>query len=317
MKNLLILIAFILIQNTVFSQEKLYFERYPIPTSVKNKLNYNSSEVVTRIGWHHWERKPFNILSIDEQQGYTLHSYVPFIKTWIYERWGLEDINFSAECRIYATSNVDQMRTLFGGLDRSYCFVIENDTKTVVEQNNKIFAVDDSSIKISYLWLILDKKPSETIPSALTLVCLKEYEHAKKIKFGYWFHRGCSVLNTSVSRLKTNILYSKKYLDGDMDMYWSKTLLTMTEDEWLLLDQSKRDLFDSQAAILTLMVRKEFGQDVLFDLLNKSSNIKVLGFDKYEVFDGKYRSYMKYLTADIVSRKTPDSYLKITNTKGK
>jgi len=95
-------------------------------------------------------------------------------------------------------------------------------------------------------------------------------------------------------------------------------MFTMSQDSYDKLSDSDKRSFDTHAAILCLMLRKEFGEAKMQGFLRLCSknppetvlNV-VYGFTSFAHFDNSYTRYMRELAADIASSKTPDSYLDI------
>lgn len=244
--------------------------------------------------WHKWNTENFVILSIDKNQGEYLYRNIEATKSWILTRWGLEDIRFSAECRIFCVPDAALLEKLFG-------------VKTPTAQVRR---GSDGKIEISVLWLVLGKNPSEVVPGAMTQVCLNELG----IK-ALWLYRGMGILNGTRDQIRKRLSVFRKYLDSNQKMFFSQSLLTMTAADWNKLPDQYKYMYDCQAAAICLIFRQEFGQDALLDFvsskMSESDLKKCFGFNSYEQFDVTFKRYMYYLSVDIEQDKTPEHYLYI------
>jgi len=287
-KSCLIVFLFF-VSKEALSQDKVFFETLPAPVGVKKS---NSPSV--DIAWYRWTTMNFSIHSLDKEQGKYLVANIEQMKDWCLERWGLTSSTFSAEARIFCVPDVDSMRKLFN-LDHSMAEIREESGK----------------LKISYLWLLLDGNPAEVIPPALTIVALKEFEYKHDVKFGWWIYRGVPALNATIPQIKRNC----KYMEKKSKIFLTKKLLALTEEEWKKSNQELKDLYDSEATILCLLIRKEFGQNKMHQMLNNPSVVSVLGFDSFDSFDATFYRYSSNLIEDIKLNKTPDSYLQVVMVK--
>lgn len=287
--NYIILILALIFSNNVFSQEKVFFDSLPVPIGVKSSVDPS----VPQIEWNRWTTRNFVIHSIDLQQGQYLTDNIEQMKMWVLERWGLEDSDFSAEVSIWCVPDKSTMKKMFN---------FEDSRGEVIEENGKI--------KVSNLWIVLDMKPAETIPAALTVVALKEYENKHKVKFGWWVHRGLPVLNMTLAQIKNKLATLEKPLQNDSGMFFSKSLFSTKPQDLNNQTSEIRNLFDAQAAMMCLLVRKEFGQNN-FLIFIQDSNLQKLGFRDNGEIDSVFKRYMFYLIQDIKQNKTPDSYLQI------
>lgn len=250
--------------------------------------------------WNKWTTENFTILSLDKAQGKSLFDNIENIKTWTVHRWGLRDVKFSAECRVFCVSTKDLLKKLFN-LDSSHGEVRKN----------------NGSIEISALWLVLDENPAKTIPPALTYVVLSEIEQQGNTEFGMWAKRGISFLNSTRSQIRTNFQELQTQLDGNQELFFSNGLFGITEDQFFSLSSDKKELFDIEAGILCLLLRKEFGQDNLLLFFQTKQSEEDLsrqyGFSDYQQFDATFKRYMTYLIQDAVSGRLPDTYIDINN----
>ena len=281
-----------LLTNVSFSQEKVYFETLPVPKGVAA----SDDPAISKTPWYRWTTKNFTVISVDVEQGKYLSENIEAMKSWCFTRWGFFDVDFASEARIYCVPDAASLKKFFN-TDRS-----KSERRT-----NK------DGTKVSYLWLILDDKPAAIIPPSLTLICLKEFEINKNVKFPWWAYRGMPIVNNTIPNIKKNVMYVEPHLD-DSKKFLTKSIMNMTEAEWLKLTPEMRQLFDSECAVFCLLIRKEYGQKKFHDALT-SSPVElardVLGFKSYGGFDETFNRYMGNLITDIKENRTPPSYLQV------
>lgn len=272
------------------AQDKVYFEQLPVPSGVAPSQDPS----IPKIAWNRWTTKNFTIHTIDFDQGEFLFQNIEQIKTWCLTRWGLPDIQFSTECRIFCAPTKEMMKKLFN-----------------IESSFGEARVDsDGKLIISYLWLVLDGRPSETIPPALTVVSLKEFNFKYRLNMGWWIYRGIATLNATIPQIKNYIAQGAK-----IDNMTASKIMVTTEADWKKLSVDQKRIFDAKAALLCLLIRKEHGQrKLLLFLKNSNYNDDVkqyLGFTDLAAFDGAYNRFIANLFNDIRQNKTPDEYLLI------
>lgn len=242
--------------------------------------------------WNRYVVDNFSILSIDNGQGKWLSENLASIRQWCLTRWGFPESKLTKECRLFCVPNKPLLKKLFG-LEQSK-FEIRKD--------------------VNVIWLVLDDKPAKVIPPHLTQICFSEFETVHNIKIGLWFKRGSAILNGPTSEVRQNIAS----LDVSKAGFLSEKMFTMTEDDYNKETFENRKLYDQQAVILCILLRKEFGEAKLQGFLRLTSRnnpqdvLKVIyGFSGYSHFDRQYIRFTKDLNSDIVNNKTPDSYLEI------
>jgi hypothetical protein len=293
MKNTFFFLAIFLFCNTCFSQELVYFDKLPTPTGVEK----SSDSSIPKVGWNRWTTTNFTILSIDLNQGDYLKNNIEQMKKWCMERWGFKNISYKTECRVFCVPNKETMLKLFN---------IELSRAEIANEINKN--------TINYLWLVLDGRPAEIIPSALTLVSLREYELTTSTKIGWWAHRGIAGLNLSIIQIKTNIMFSETYIEKDDKIFFSKSLFSITEETWKKMSAEEQRLFDSEAISLCLMIRKEFGQEIFLNMLGSTTEKslrQILSFSSYSHFDITFKRFIVNIVKDVKDGKTPENYLQI------
>lgn len=298
-----IFLLLVLFSTNAFSQDKVFFETLPVPEGVQP----SSDPSIPNIAWNRWTTRNFTVHSIDVDQGKYLFNNIEQMKTWTFERWGLADIRFTSETANEPNAKPIPQVKVFCAPDAVTMKKLFNMESSFGETR-----VENGKIKISHLWLVLDVKPSEVIPASLTVIALKEYEQQTNKKFGWWVHRGMPVLNMTLPQIRGNIVTIEGALGKDSGMFFSKALLEMTEENWKSQSPELKRLFDSQAATMCLLVRKEFGQDNFHAMMNQQASFQtVLGFRDNAELDATFKRYMVYLTQDIRQNKTPNDYLQI------
>ncbi len=263
---------------------------YPAGTNLPVDPEFKNLE------WNRYKTDNFVIMSIDNAQGKWLNDNIDKIRSWCLTRWGFPEFKFNKECRIFCVPNKDLLKKLFN-LDQS---------KVEIRKD------------VNVIWIVLDDKPSRTIPPPLTQVCIAEFESKHNVKIGWWFKRGASILNGAIPDIKQTISGLNDVLKKDQPIYVSEKMFTMTEDDYLKESLENRKIFDQEATALCIMLRKEFGEAKLQGFLRISSSnnpqdvMKVVyGFNNFAQFDKQYIRFMRDLTFDVLNNKTPDSYLEI------
>lgn len=290
MKNLLT-VVFILVTSLALAQQ---VTTLPAPEGTV------SDPALKNLVWNRWETTNYVILSIDHKQGLWLYENIESMKEWSVVRWGLPNVNYpkrvnvttvgaEAGCMVICVPNKETMQKIWRR-DSNY---------TEVKKSAK-------GIDRNFMLLILDKSPAETMPSRLTVAHMKELENKLETTFNLVIIRGVATLNESLPQIKARIAY----VGQAKNLPSVKSLFSMTEKEWV----AQEYLYDSLAATVCLMLRREFGQDKFHALLTPVTEkkfqeiYKFKGFDDFEV---TWRRYINNLVQDVKNNKTPDHYLQI------
>lgn len=251
----------------------------------------DDSTTTPNITWNVWDTPNFEVWSIDKGQGEQFQASIEVLRDWVYRRWGFVNRynitpNFNVKCIIYCVPNSELMISLFHLAGPAF-----------VSQNRNV------------LWVILDRKATEVIPPVLTVVCFRE-------QISFWAVRGTSVLNSTLPQIGSKFAPFKTMLETNQQIWWSKSLFEMTETQWLQLTEEQKKLYDSQAAALCLMLRKEFGQDICLQTITKPMTENrmsvIVGFRDYVDLDATFKRFMYYMAVDIQSGRMPTEYLLIT-----
>lgn len=291
---------------------KVQMSEIPIPTGHTPPTDSDLQDKV----WNRWETRNFVILSLNANQGEYLYKNVEKIKTWLFTRWGLPDITFPKRsykseqpaepgCMLVCVPTKDYLNKLF----------------KLKSNQSEVQTDDDGNITRSVMWVVLDGSPAEVIPSAITSVCLKEFEQQTNARFQPWVYRGMSHLNSTLPQIRQTVSPLAGKIQQDQKMYLAKGLFEMTEDEWKKLKESQRQLFDAEATAMCLLLRKEFGQSNFLKFLRGGTSeqgVKMaFDFSDYNELDATFKRYTYHLSVDINVGKTPDHYLQVTPPKEK
>jgi len=249
--------------------------------------------------WNRYTVDNFVILSLDRRQGEFLRRDLPRIKQWSISRWGLPDYSYQTECRIQVVPDKELMQKLFQLNDTH----IEIQLDQAGREKNRV------------VWLLLDGNAAESLPAALLRFSLADFERMNNVKFGLWAYRGMAVLNMTLPQIRARFSTLSSRIAKDNKMFFSKTIFTMDRVKFEKYDAATKELFDTEAAIVCLMLRKEFGQKNFHKLLMAGGSDgalrDVLGFENYASFDIVFKRYMTNLSNDVITNKTPDHYLEI------
>lgn len=301
MKRSFFLFLFLLVAQFAGAQdkinnEKITYAKLPIPVGSSPTNDPDLKNML----WDYWRTKNFGVASLDYDQGIYVSQHIEYIKAWVFSRWGLPNVDFQSECIICCVPNKELMKRLFQ-LDGSYAEVSRDSSGRITK---------------SKIWLVLDGSPAGTIPPALTLVCLKEFEQTTNIKLNLWVYRGMAILNGTGPQIRSSLapLGSSKGKTFNIDR-----ILNTDEAGWEKFSKEQQTVFDNESAALCLLLRKEFGQaNFLRFLKNGSSEESVLEafrFNSYQDLDLTFKRYMLYLSQDVVSNRTPEEYLQITSVR--
>lgn len=188
------------------------------------------------VQWNRYETKNFEILSIDDAQGKFLLDHIEYIKTWIFWRWGIQDVEMIKRCKIMLVPEKELFTRLF----------------------NK----DKSLNNLENIWICTAEKRwfTNSLPKSLTEVMLNLFEIKYNLSVGVWAHRGMSLLNGNINEIK--IISSNKIS--------SKKVFSLKKEEYKNLSESEKISFDSQAALICLFICKEQGVDKFLDYLSSN-----------------------------------------------
>lgn len=282
---------FFSLSNLANAQEVIY----PYGSSLPNDPS------LKELQWNRYTTKDnIVIMSIDDSQGAWMTQNIEKIRTWTMTRWGFPDVKFSKECRIFCVPRKELLKKLFALEEPKY----------------------ELRKEVNVAWIVLEESPQKSIPRFFTSICLSEFETKNNVKLPWWFYRASSILNASVPEIKAKSLAMNDRLKQDEPVFTSQKVLTMTEQEYLNENSVNQKIFDQQAMLLGIMLRKEFGEVKLQGFLRLTNNNEaqkvlktIYGFRDFEHFDKQYFRFMRDLSSDVSNNKTPDNYLYIQASK--
>jgi hypothetical protein len=274
----LLALSFLFLTSTVFAD----------PVQIKE---------IEGLKWNRWTSKNFVVLSVDEAKAEYLHDHLEEVKTWVFRRWGMADIDFSQPCKILYVNDAALFEKLFK----------IKKTRIEIQRDEK------GKITETVIFLLGDDILPNTLPKGLTRVCLAELAQKHNETFNPWAYRGMMQLNGSIPQIKEKLLEIRPLLEKDEPLYFVKGLTGITEVQY---PKEKRATFDACATYLCLFIRKEFGQAKFLQFLKSSQEdperaVRELGFDSFADFDKTFKRYMIDLSNDLLKSKTPDRYLQI------
>jgi hypothetical protein len=273
-----------------------------LPVEVREELlTLNIPDAIKGKVWNRWTSDNFTVLSLNDTQAQYLHKHLELVKVWVFSRWGLYDVPFSAECKLICVDDPELYEKMFK----------INSTRVEIRRQ-------EDRIEESVIFVLINDAPSHTIPVPLTEVCLAEFALRYQQNFPWWAYRGMSLLNGALDQIRSSLDEFVPTVEQNKKAYFSEGLLSMTKEAYLKLDDDKKRIYDQCAMVFCLMLRQEFGQNSFHHFLNKSTHtsgsdalVDILGFEGNEDFDRTFRRYMIDLMRDIKDNKTPDGYLQI------
>lgn len=297
-------LAFVFAATSCFAGST-QIEKVAFPNEVKQEVRRIDPEIEGKV-WNRWTSDNFVVCALNNTQAQYLHNHLESVKSWIYARWGLPDIKFSAECRLICVDDRELYKKMF------------NLEKSLVERRND----EGGRIKMTVIFLLIEDSPSKTVPVPLTEACLGEFEQQYQVRFGLWAHRGMARLNGTLPDIRQGVAELHQVVNQDKGVYLSKGLFSITPEEYAKAEVGQQELYDKSAVCLCLLLRKEFGQDKFLQFLKAGQSDpqaalkSVYGFTSYEHFDKSLQRYMKDIASDAVGArpdrpKLPDSYLQI------
>jgi hypothetical protein len=221
--------------------------------------------------WNKWSTKNFIIISIDKSQGVYLKNNIEKVKTWLVTRWGLDDFDFSGDCKIVCVSNKNLLKRIFK---------LDNPKFEVRKNNDKI--------ELCAIWFSLEDYQKDMPLFELMKICLAQKETYSK--------NDLSFCNDGICFLSQNFEVIKQ---------------TILENENSLSKIEFGDKMNEvQSGVVCLLMRKEYGQENFLKYL-VDKNLSCYGFDDQTKFASVLSRYCKNLIEDLKNNKTPKDYIKI------
>ncbi len=244
--------------------------------------------------WYRFTTQNFEILSIDKHAGQQAQRKVEGLRSWVYRRWGLQDVPFfQKQCLIICAPDAQTYKKWFRRTDV--------DPKLSKSKN-----LDGSERDVYAIWIATEGNwLTGVLPEKIGRVCLLNYEDMFQVKFGRWAHVGMSALNNDVRAIR--LMLSELNADDYPD---SQTIFTQQSKRPGTTDRA----FRRYAAVLCLLLRKQQGGDVRFNKFletyssteNANQALAVYGWRGFTHFNQSYGAYLKNLAYDIRHDRTPD-----------
>ena len=237
--------------------------------------------------WNRYTTDNFTILSIENKQGKWLSYNIENIKNWCLKRWGLPNIKFEKECRIMVVPNKELLKKLFN-----------------ISESKYEARIVDGKLEIIALWLALDSEEDlvDTVPYFVTICSMLEIDEKFNTKSNILLTKGMAELNRSLVKIKEN-LKVVNIDDKDIVGVFNLDVKKISQDDL------------NKSLIISLMLRKEFGESKFLRFLFSNKNTKdslglIYGFDP-DSFSKSYNRYCKDISKEIKDNKVPDFYLQV------
>lgn len=277
MKYLLFLIMF-------FFSGEVFAEDLPMPGG--GTVQYNGKDL------YKWDTVNFIILGLNDLQGYQISQQIEKIRECAISRWGLPTDSFVTRPKIVCVPNKSILKKVFH-LDNSFA---------------------ESRPKEDVCWVSCDEDLNHAISVFTTEFCIGNFERVHRVKICYWARRGMSVLNGDSQRIKAFVSPLSSHIANNNKLFFSEPIFTLDKKTLIKASAENITLFDREATLLCLMLRKEFGRVRFLWLIMDGSidNVRrVTGFNSYAEFDKAFKRYLYYASTDITQGRMPDSYLNV------
>jgi hypothetical protein len=281
------------------SMQKLLLSIFALLVMSGTAVAQSTPDVIKGKVWNRWTSSNFTVHAITDDQGKYLKNNLEGVKAWVLTRWGLNDIAFDVDVKLWCVGDRELFEALYPSLDGS---------KVEVRR-------EGGKVKVIEAFLLLDERPSKSLPAPLTEICISLFEEKHSVEFGVWAHQGITLLNGSETQIRARLRELSPKITSDTSVFLSKILLTTSKEDYAKFTPQEKVLFDNESLVLCLLLRKEFGQTRLLHFLKESDSEKglkdIYGFRSYDHFDASFYRYMKDLIKDSGEGKTPAHYLLI------
>lgn len=237
----------------------------------------------------------FVVLSIDDNQGKWLAENLDRIRSITLSKWGLETFDSKAEVRIFCVPSHDLLKKLFS---------IE---KPRIEKRDNLTVV----------WLVLGNDLSQDMSAYLDETIFFDYEQNTKKELPFWFKRGATLLANNANHINDELKELKNSFDSNK-LLSTDRLFKMDPEAFDKESQENKQLYDRQAAVLCLMLRKEFGVVKMKSFLEISprqgvekSLQLIYSFNGVNHFSKQYVHYLRDLCSQAIQDKILASYLEV------
>jgi len=274
----------------IANNQQLEFDNYD---QVKYKYipsfsTHKTSDEISSLVWHRWTLGKTFIHSVEKDQGEHVYENIKKITVDFNNYLDLENkSNQEVEVKIFCLPSADLMQTLF------------NLNKSAVQYSGETKSI--------YAWLILDDSNIDlTLRSVVSSIELQKLEiENPNINMNFWSQRGL------ITIFKDEESTKEKLKNANLSSISFEEFVSTDKSTYLTFDEQKKSNYDAKSVFLCLMIKKEFGKSKLKTCIGAGKDFfTVLNFKDLNQFEEKYNLYCEYLQKDIISNKTPDSYLK-------
>jgi len=251
------------------------------------------------LAWNRFESQNFEVLATSKEQGESLHHSLEHMRRWLYDRWGFKQGDFSVKCKVLVVHD-----------QATYLKLFKKDKPAVRVERDK-----GGRIQALTIWCWAgDRWYTSTLPGFLTEVVLSEFEQAHNVKFPLWLHRGMATLNRSVPDIRQEVGSISQIYEKNLPCFWTQDIMTMTQEKLVKFQPQNQAWFDRQSAAFCLYLMKQHGRKKFLEFLDTSLRspekaLAIIGQADYQAFDQEFNRYMYNLSREIVTNKTPNSYL--------
>lgn len=263
-----------------------------VPTTVPN---------IEGLVWNRWTSENFVVCSLNDEQGRYLTDNLEHVKTWVYDRWGFENLKFRTECRLICVSNTELFKEFFG-LDES-----------------KVSIRYDESGKpeLIVIFLLLNDKPSKTIPIPITEACLANLDVVYNFRTPLWAAKSFAHLNATIPSIQEKFRTVDSSIKQNRPLYGSKGVLEVKDFDALSPEDKKE--YIAASVVFTMMLRKEFGEDRLHNFYKHCADgnspeeglRSIYRFDSYADCDSHMKEYVLEVVSKLDNKQIGDAYFQV------
>jgi hypothetical protein len=253
--------------------------------------------------WNRWTSENFTVLSLHDIQAQYLHKHLELVKVWVFSRWGLYNLPFTAECKMICVDDPDLFFKMF----------------KIRKSRVEIRRDSQGLIKETVIFLLINDAPSHTVPTPLTEICMAEFSQVYKQDTPWCLVKGMALLNGALDQIRGELSEFAPAVEQNKPVYFLNGLFGINKEKYAELTPENKRIFDQCSLALCLMLRKEFGENKFHWFIKTASDNnaeqavqEILKFQGAVDFDKTFRRYMIDITRDVTANKTPDDYLQIT-----
>lgn len=235
--------------------------------------------------WHRFVTDNFEIVSIDKDQGKNIKDKSEEIRSWIYKKWGLQNVAFTNKCIVVCVKDKETFKKWFK----------KDDIEPKLTKSKNL---DGTDREVYAIW-VCGETMGSNLREKISRVCLLNYEKTYNIKLPSWSHVGISFLNNDIQVVKTGL----QSIDEKTSNLAQIKLDQCTPEE------------KYNAACFCLFLRKQHNGDKKFisflEAYNASGSdvnsiVSVYGWKSGDEMAASYVAYRANLVYDLKSGRTPD-----------